>query len=150
MRLALGLFVLIVAGGMAWIRLAPSDPARWNVPLRPDQAAAGDTPGEVRQSGPGGATVRLVPAPGETPSVLLARLDHLALATPRTTRLQGSAGAGRITWISRSRVFGFPDYITAETGPDAVTVYSRLRYGRRDFGVNAARLRAWTAALTRP
>jgi hypothetical protein len=141
---------LIIVGGMAWIRLAPSDPARWNVPLHADLRAAGDAPGQVRQLHAGGAVVQLVPAPGETLSGLLARLDRVALATPRTARLAGSAEAGRITWISRSRVFGFPDYITAEAGPDAVIVYARLRYGRRDFGANAARLRAWIAGLTQP
>jgi hypothetical protein len=28
-----------------------------------------------------------------------------------------------------------------------LTLYARLRFGREDMGVNAARLRAWLAAL---
>jgi uncharacterized protein (DUF1499 family) len=30
-----------------------------------------------------------------------------------------------------------------------LAVYSRSRYGRRDFGVNAKRVEAWLAALER-
>jgi hypothetical protein len=44
----------------------------------------------------------------------LARLDEIALATPRTTRLAGSPDEGRITWITRSALWGFPDYTTAQ------------------------------------
>jgi uncharacterized protein (DUF1499 family) len=57
-----------------------------------------------------------------------------------------------ITYVQRSRIIGFPDYITVkavpmETGlPEAgagLIVYSRSRYGYGDFGVNRARVEAW-------
>lgn len=154
MRLALLLLGLVIAGGMAWIRLAPSDPARWHVLPPPSNGPPGwvanplgaDPVDEV----PGGARafLRLSDA---SPAEALARLDAIALATPRTTRIAGSAEQGMITWITRSAVVGFPDYTTAAArseGPLTVLeLFARQRFGRKDFGVNAARLRNWIARL---
>ncbi|MDW4548674.1 DUF1499 domain-containing protein [Defluviimonas sp. D31] len=140
MRPALLLLALLVGAGLAWIRLAPSDPARWHV----DPAVPGEPDGAR-------ATLSL---PGQGPAETLARLDAIARAAARTVRLAGSPEEGRITWITRSAVFGFPDYTTAQAvrnGADVdLTLHARQRFGRRDFGVNAARLRDWTAALTTP
>ncbi|MEO6301328.1 MAG: DUF1499 domain-containing protein, partial [Paracoccaceae bacterium] len=73
------------------------------------------------------------------------------LATPRTQFLVGSAADGRITWISRSKIMGYPDYITAETKHlgegTQLDIFSRQRYGNGDFGVNAARLKVWLTTL---
>lgn len=122
----------------AFVRLAPSDPALWHVaPLA--QGAEGSVVAEK-----GAASLRLA---GDG-AALLARLDDIALATPRTTRLAGSVAEGRITWITRSAFWGFPDYTTAEAGPEGLVVQARLRFGRDDMGVNAARLQDWQASLT--
>lgn len=122
----------------AFVRLAPSDPALWHVaPLA--QGAEGSVVAEK-----GAASLRLA---GDG-AALLARLDDIALATPRTTRLAGSVAEGRITWITRSAVWGFPDYTTAEAGPEGLVVQARQRFGRDDMGVNAARLQDWQASLT--
>lgn len=94
----------------------------------------------------GAATLRLSLGRG-APEDLLARLDAVALATPRTRRLAGSVAEGRITWITRSALWGFPDYTTAEVRPDGLYVHARLRFGSEDMGVNAARLRDWLSRL---
>ena len=78
---------------------------------------------------------------------LLAGLDAIAMATQRTTRLAGSVADGHITWITHSALWGFPDYTTAQVTTGALTVYSRLRFGRADMGVNAARLKDWLSRL---
>lgn len=134
----IGLVLALVAFAL-YVRLAPSDPARWHV-----APVAEGPPGEVVAS-EGAASLLL---PGDGPA-LLARLDAIALATPRTTRLAGSLAEGRITWITRSALWGFPDYTTAEVRPDGLAVEARLRFGKGDMGVNAARLRDWQAALSR-
>ena len=136
----LWLLLAVVPGFAAYVRLAPSDPARWHVAVTVDGPA-----GEV-QAGDGWGRLRLGPDRG-TPSALLARLDAVALATPRTQRLAGSVEEGRITWITRSALWGFPDYTTAEVHPDGVHVLARLRFGGGDLGVNAARLRDWLSRL---
>lgn len=141
--LVVGLVLVAVAGFGAYVRLAPSDPARWHV--APE--AAGPW-GEVT-AGEGWASLRLPPERGE-PRALLARLDAVALATPRTIRLAGDVADGRITWVTRSALWGFPDHTTAEVRPDGLYVRARLRFGRGDMGVNAARLRDWLARLGTP
>lgn len=134
-RLSLAALILLIAGAMAWVRLAPDDPARWQVPV--------DSPGAGAR-----ATVLLA---DPDPAAVLARLDRIALATARTRRLAGSPGAGRITWVTRSALFGFPDYTTAEARPEGratrLALWARQRYGRGDFGVNQARLDDWLARL---
>jgi uncharacterized protein (DUF1499 family) len=138
--LALGVLVAVAAFAL-YVRLAPSDPARWHVaPLAEGPA------GEVVVAGLNRATLRLGPEAG-APADLLARLDAVALATPRTVRLAGSVEAGRITWITRSALWGFPDYTTAEVRPDGLAIEARSRFGQGDMGVNAARLRDWLARL---
>lgn len=144
MGMIAGLLVLILAGFGLYVRFAPSDPARWHVV--PSPAAMADC--SVEQ---GTGDARTTCARPDAPAQLLARLDEIAMVTPRTTRLAGSPEEGRITWITRSRLWGFPDYITAEATPDGtgtrLTVYARLRFGSSDMGVNAARLRDWLSGL---
>jgi uncharacterized protein (DUF1499 family) len=59
--------------------------------------------------------------------------------------------AGRIEATDRSRWFGFTDDIvirvTATDGGSRIDLRSSSRLGRNDFGVNAARVRAYLAAL---
>jgi uncharacterized protein (DUF1499 family) len=138
--LALGLLVAVVAFAL-YVRLAPSDPERWHV------APVADGPvGEVVVAGLNRATLRLGPEAGASAEVL-ARLDAVALATPRTTRLAGSVAEGRITWVTRSALWGFPDYTTAEARSDGLFVEGRSRFGQSDLGVNAARLGDWLTKL---
>lgn len=144
MGMIAGLLVLIVVGFGLYVRLAPSDPARWHV--APPPAATSEC--NVEQ-GKGDARATCV-RPG-APAALLSRLDEIAMATPRTTRFAGSPDEGRITWITRSSLWGFPDYITAEATPASagttLTLHARLRFGSSDMGVNAARLRDWLSRL---
>ena len=139
-----GLLVLVVLGFGLYVRLAPSEPARWHV--SPTAAARSDC--TVEQ---GRGDARATCLRPKNPAELLAQLDEIAMATPRTTRLAGSPEEGRITWITRSRLWGFPDYITAEATPGAtgttLTLHARLRFGSSDMGVNAARLRDWLSRL---
>lgn len=133
MRLASGLataVILTVAGLMAYVRLAPDEVARWHVAV----------PAEVD----GGA---LVEVSSLQPTAALARLAAVATAQPRSRLLAGSVAEGRITWVVRSLIWGFPDYVTAEVTAEGLRIWSRQRYGRGDYGVNAARLRRWLAAL---
>ena len=91
---------------------------------------------------------------------VLAQLDAVAMATPRTTRIAGSPEEDRITWQVRSAFWGFPDYVTAEVeqrasigttfseGPGVMLhIVSRQRFGSGDHGVNAARLTSWLSAF---
>ena len=47
----------------------------------------------------------------------LAAIDAAARATPRTRVLAGSVEAGMITYVTRSRLWAFPDYTTVAVAP---------------------------------
>lgn len=143
-RAILAALVLLVAGGAAYVRLAPDDPVRWHVAPRLAVLEKGGATGAVLGV-PGGAAVQIAAA---DPAAALSRLDAIAMASPRTRRLAGSVAEGRITWVSRSRVWGFPDYTTAQITPGGLAIHARQRYGADDWGVNAARLRDWLAQLS--
>jgi hypothetical protein len=140
----------------AYVRLAPSDSTRWHI----DPLAGLPGGGALQMSRLGSppeivttlnSAAAMVEAQGPDWSSL-ARLDEIALATPRTTRLAGSPEEGRITWVTRSALWGFPDYTTAQAithdvATSGVTIFARSRFGRSDLGVNAARLKAWLSQL---
>jgi hypothetical protein len=145
MLLWLGLAVLL--GGMAWVRLAPLDPADWH--LDPELVAPRTSPNEYRHPPAGTA-----PDVWATDPVTLAdRMIDAALAEPRTRVMAGGPETGLVTLVQRSALFGFPDVITIETAPvqggAALTVWSRSVYGYGDQGVNAARVARWLAAGTK-
>lgn len=121
-----------VAAGLAYIRLAPSDLTRWHVV--PEVSQDRDLPGGVMRRVPGGI--------GD-----FAALDRIARETPRTQVLAGSVAEGRVTYITRSRVFGFPDYTTIAGVGDDLVIWARLRFGRSDLGVNKARVEGWLAQV---
>lgn len=146
MGMVLGLVALIVLGFAAYVRLAPSDPARWHV------SPVADAPADCTvRAGRGEA--RATCAYDLAPTDTLAQLDAVAMATPRTTRLAGSVEEGRITWVTRSALWGFPDYTTAEVRADGagtrIDLWARLRFGGDDMGVNAARLAGWLGQMAK-
>ncbi|SFP47419.1 DUF1499 domain-containing protein [Tranquillimonas alkanivorans] len=140
------IFAVVATAGLAWFRLAPTEPAVWHVdPLRAPVPAGS---GWLLRSGDGnGDAQRFSQPPGE----VLAALDDIALATPRTDRVAGSTGTGRLTYVTRSLVFGFPDYTTVQAAPaeggTELTVFARQRFGAKDMGVNRKRVEDWMARL---
>lgn len=147
MRVALIVFVvfavLFVGGLRLAVLLSPSDPEKWHVP--PGLPGSG----EAVETAPGGHAVAVV-LPGP-PQEVLARLDAIAMDTPRTERLAGSVDDGMITYVTRTLFWGFPDYTTvrAEPHPDGtrLSIRARLRFGQGDMGVNRARVEDWLAQL---
>lgn len=140
----------LAGAGLAYVRLAPSDPAVWHVdPLttartgKPNDvlAAPADAPG---------AEIETPPQPQE-PAALIAALDAIA-AEAGAVRLDDRSDPARATWVVRSAWVGYPDYVSARAwvGPDGATrfaLYSRSRFGHSDLGVNRQRVEAWLAAL---
>lgn len=126
--------VLAVTALLAlYVRLAPSNPADWHVAVIGDDA---DMPGAVRRVLPGRAHD-------------LVRLDAIIRGTARTTPLAGSVAEGHITYVTRSRLWWFPDYTTVQIRGDDLAIWSRLRFGGSDLGVNSARLAQWIAILNK-
>ena len=137
---------LAVLGLLAYIRLAPSDPLRWH--LDPLAAPVPQGNGWLLRDSDGNAASPVFSA---LPEAVLDALDSVAIATPRTTRLAGSAAGGNIPWITRTRLMGFPDYTTAAAiagpGGTRLVVLARQRFGLGDYGVNRARVEDWMGKL---
>ena len=121
----------LIVAGVAYVRLAPTDA----------QAVHCDVDGTEDADG-AGHCVRVVDADEGT----LARIDAAAMALPRTSRVAGSVAQGHITYVTRSKWVGFPDYTTVQRDGDRIKLFGRLRFGRSDLGVNRARLDHLVAA----
>ena len=74
-------------------------------------------------------------------------LHAVIMTEPRTKLVAGNPSEGRATYVTRSLLWGFPDYTTVQKDGDGVQIYGRLVFGRSDFGVNAARVNRWIDAL---
>ena len=137
MRHILPVALLLVLGVMAYVRLAPNDIARWH------QVAQVDAPGDLAEQG-GFRAVRRMTADADA---VLAAMDRIALATPRTTRVAGDVAQGMITYRTRSLIWGFPDHTTVAVQGDLLVIHGRLRFGGSDMGVNRARVQGWLTRL---
>ena len=154
-RWAPALLGALLAGAvvLAFImRQVSGDPALWH--LDPAAAERTGAPNDYLVA-PEGATVaapdRFAEVHPVPPRELMQRFDSVATNAPRTERLAGSVDEAWITYVQRSRVFGFPDYVSVKAvevpGGSALIVWSRARFGYGDFGVNRARVERWVAEL---
>ena len=132
--LILAIVLVAVAALMAWVRLAPSDPARWHGALT-----------FTKDEDKAGGAIRVLAT--DDPAAVLASLDRIAQSTVRTRKLAGSVQEGSVTYITRSAFWGFPDYTTITATEGRVILFARLRFGQSDFGVNRARLDSWISQL---
>ena len=127
--------------GALYVRLTASDPAQWHVD--PETAASTGKPNEHRV---------IDRAFDASPNVVAAAVEAVALAERGTSVLAGSADEGFMTFVQRSALMGYPDYIsvriTAAAGDGArLSIYSRSRFGHSDLGVNQARVGRWLEAV---
>lgn len=124
--------LIALLGFAAYVRLAPSEAARWHV-----------TRENAAEKSFAGGAIRRVKGGRET----LEKLDEIAMREPRTERLAGAVNDGKITYITRSKLWGFPDYTTIWEEDGEIVLFGRLRFGRSDMGVNGARLARWISQL---
>lgn len=126
------ILLAIVVVAVGYVRMAPSDSSRWH--RLPDFSEDRDMKHGVMRvvhTGPDG----------------LERLHSVARATPRTQVLAGSVKDGMVTYITRTKTIGFPDYTTVQQEGDRLRIYGRLRFGRSDLGVNRNRVERWLDVL---
>lgn len=126
-------FLVLIIAGLAYIRLAPSDVQRWHE--MPDF----DTDQELA-----GGVMRVIEPIDQAQ---FAKLIGVIRASDRVTPLAGSVQDGKITFIARTKWMGFPDYVTLQLRDGRLRIYSRLRFGQSDLGVNARRMDAWLSQV---
>lgn len=128
MKILLAL-VGIVALFALYVRLAPTKINLWHQPV---------------------SEIALDPKRGFKTSlrdVEFERLHRLILQTPETTILAGDPASQHVTYVTRSKLWRFPDYTTVEQFGSEIVIVGRLRFGSSDVGVNRARIEGWVEAL---
>ncbi|MGB0497655.1 MAG: DUF1499 domain-containing protein [Rubricella sp.] len=151
---------LLVAGTLVtiwYIRTVPSDPATWHV--HPLEAPTPETPNTFRAAPVLGGVptteerIDLVsPIFDVNPAIIALALDQFALTQSRTERIAGTPESGWMTYVQRSEVMRYPDYISVmvfelENGQSTIAIFSRSRFGYDDLGVNEERVRRWIGTL---
>jgi uncharacterized protein (DUF1499 family) len=77
-----------------------------------------------------------------------AAFDAVARSDDRVEVIAGSASDGFVTYMQRSFLFGFPDFISVrfidlEGGESTLGIFSRARDGKGDLDVNKKRVLRW-------
>lgn len=126
------ILIFIVLAFAAYVRLVPLSAERFHTSI----SATNNK--DIK-----GASIQIV----QNTAGAMEKLDASLKALPRTTLLAGSIAEGHLTYVTRSKWIGFPDYTTLEQSGDTIKMFARLRFGRQDMGVNAARLRKLITAL---
>ena len=137
----------LLGAAMLAVRLAPSDPAVWHVdPLVAGTAESSN--GFLARPEGGDMAGRVFAA---DPATVVVAFGAVAAATPRVVRLAGDAASGHVTYVARSALWRFPDYVSVKAVPVAegtrLAIWSRARFGQSDLGVNRARVEDWLARL---
>lgn len=79
--------------------------------------------------------------------------EEMIAGQQRTALQKSDAGEMTFEYVQRSKLMRFPDYITVQfidlpdQSSSTLAIYSRSRYGYRDFGVNRNRIENWLHLL---
>ena len=145
----LAVVVVAIVGLIVGVRSLGHDVERWHV----DPQAAPD-PSSPNWYRVGPDSPNQSPVFAVSVDELSAALDRVVAQQPRTQQLADDrATGGPVTWVQRSAVFGFPDYVSVsllpagDDGSSTLAVLSRSRLGESDLGVNEKRVTAWLQAL---
>ena len=84
---------------------------------------------------------------------LMIAMDEIASNAPRTKLVAGARSDLWATYVQRSRMMRFPDYISIVAislpdGGSTLAMYSQSVYGVSDFGVNKDRVDRWLQQLS--
>ncbi|MEO0343674.1 MAG: DUF1499 domain-containing protein [Pseudomonadota bacterium] len=141
-------FAGLIAASLIWVRVAPTKPENWH--KDPDEVSKIIGPRVYLLSTSSVAHGE----PFDTslgPNEALKYFENVTASEDRVVIVAGSSEEGMVTLMQRSARVGFPDFVTvkavATSEGSRISIYSRSRFGHRDFGVNKARVTQWLRAL---
>lgn len=155
--LVAGVVVVVIAGAAIGVRSLDHDVDRWHVD--PVTAPTPSTPNSFRAGGP---FDREVPTYPVDVVALSSAWDRVIDQQPRVSVVADDRFdahgpmAGIVTYVQRSALFGFPDYVSvrfvslersAESPFSTLVIFSRSRLGQSDLGVNERRVTSWLDQL---
>lgn len=126
-----------VVFGLLYIRLAPLPEARLTARPGPMEVGQHDLKGGFKLVHPITIDERAA----------LAALAEVAQATVRTRAVPSARENHLQSFVTRSRIFGFPDITQVWVQDGSLHIHGHLVYGYSDLGVNRARILNWTEAL---
>ena len=134
--IAFGLFFIALFAGTLYVRLASHDPAQWHVD--PATVTEVNADNQYRDS-----TV----VSGDR-STVTARLSKVLGGDV----IGGTWESGFVTLVVRTPLYGYPDYVSVRVTEESaettgVTIFSRSRFGKLDFGANKKRVETVFTAL---
>lgn len=144
--------VVLTIAAAVYFRTTSDDPAVWHVD--PVTAERTGNPNEyiVAPQGLRDDADRVAKVHSGEPKDLLFQFD--SVAGPSSTKLAGSLDELHVTYVNRTLLMGYPDYISVKAveteGGSALVIYSRSRFGKSDFGVNKSRIDTWLAQMGEP
>ncbi len=144
MKFFLLIVVALGVGFVLWVRFSRDNAARWHVD--PMVAELSGKPNQYLLK-PADAPVFDMDA-----AALAQAFDEMALAQPNVRLLAGSLDDLWLTYVQRSALMRYPDYISVRfidrpDGTATLAIFSRSRFGHSDLGVNRKRVAAWIKAL---
>lgn len=136
--LALGALTLAAA---LYVRLTPVDAAQWHVD--PEDVTPPTAPNFSLLAGSEAVAIN-------APALAVAGRVQAVAEAEGAQVVGGSLGEGHVTYVVRSRVMGFPDFVSLRLVPEEDTtrlhIFSRSGFGHSDLGVNTARVQRWLTA----
>ena len=147
LKMALIIIVLVLAGFLAFVRLAPSDPEIWHVdPLTAKKPWRKRNVFILRDDGSDPSP----PIYDVDAGTLAKAFDAFVMAKDRLERLAGSPDDLFVTYVARTKLIGYPDYVSVrflplDDGHASLAIFSRSRFGNSDLGVNRKRIEGWLA-----
>ena len=143
--------VLATAGAAVTFRMVGDDPAMWHKDPATTERTGKPNDYLVAPDGAASAKPDLVSkVHASEPRDLLFQFD--AIAQPSGAKIiAGSVDELWITYVQRTMILGFPDYISVKAVPveggSALIIWSRSRFGHSDLGVNKKRIDGWLNQL---
>lgn len=132
---------IITAATAIFIRMASIDAAVWHVD--PEAVTPPETPNFLLLAGPQAVSI-------DAPALAVAGRLQTIVDGDGAQVVAGSLGEGFVTYVVRSRIMGFPDFVTVKLVPEdeatRLHIFARSRYGQSDLGVNTARVQRWLTA----
>ena len=138
--LPLAVIAAVSTGVSIGVRRASDDPDRWHVD--PTTAEPTGNPNWYRLTPDAAPADRNSERDGSSPlfdtdvATLSATFDAVALGDDRVEVLAGAAADGFVTYVQRSALFGFPDYVS-------------VTFGAADGGGSTATA-AWSSGASAP
>ncbi|MFT4714943.1 MAG: hypothetical protein ACI861_001428 [Paracoccaceae bacterium] len=149
MKTAFLIFAFVIIGFFLFVRFAPSSPATWHVdPMTAKKGRKKNVFIQLPYTGKHRSPVFAMDA-----AALARSYDDLILSRNNVTKLAGDADAGFVTYVARSKMMRYPDYISIKfidlgERRSTIAVFSRARFGYSDRGVNRRRFLAWQKKIT--